>query len=422
MASQLPAELIDATLTICHALDLRRAARVCRAWRDWVRHAKGTELILLSAAGSNEVILVDVRSGAVIQRVRPLPPSKRGGRSRWSKLPTFSWPTCLASGASGQVFVSQYRLQGVLELRRTPEGFRYHRTVASHGRHSSPEGLVCAHNSLYVVSADHGTVSRLDMDGRLLETAESASDTFWTLWGMCRGPDNCLYIAAHVSEGGDYRVPTRTNSGCVMRCPLNADGSFLPYDAANQVWREDNRFDSELYASGGARCYGVVPGTNRDGLNRPSNPSFCRHGFLHISSFFGPLDEGQRSERLVFKFKIPYVPVDSRFKLRRGEHEYDLHLDQECRMGFLVTSPGDDESLDEPQEAPGGIATSLDGRVFAACHSPYPALVSLASCGCESLAGPYVWAAPECVPCGKVDVLVPAGVLDQANCVLPIDF
>ena len=55
-----------------------------------------------------------------------------------------------------------------------------------------------------LVSVDRGVISRLSLAGRVL--AESLpfehDGRFYVYWGMTRGPDGHLYLAAHESEGG----------------------------------------------------------------------------------------------------------------------------------------------------------------------------------------------------------------------------
>ena len=124
-----------------------------------------------------------------------------GGASAWRG---HDWPTCLALGPRGELFVSQYRVRGLLQFARSPDGYAYRRTVAAGPRFVSPEGVVHAHGSLYLVSVDRGVISRLSPAGRVL--AESLpfehDGRFYVYWGMTRGPDGHLYLAAHESEGG----------------------------------------------------------------------------------------------------------------------------------------------------------------------------------------------------------------------------
>ena len=95
-------------------------------------------------------------------------------------------------------------MRGLLQFAHSPDGYAYRRTVAAGPRFVSPEGVVHAHGSLYLVSVDRGVISRLSLAGRVL--AESLpfehDGRFYVYWGMTRGPDGHLYLAAHESEGG----------------------------------------------------------------------------------------------------------------------------------------------------------------------------------------------------------------------------
>ena len=58
---------------------------------------------------------------------------------------------------------------------------------------------MCAHGSLYLVSTDRGTITRLSLEGRVLsETSPfrnfAADDEEYVYWGMCRGPHGHLCV------------------------------------------------------------------------------------------------------------------------------------------------------------------------------------------------------------------------------------
>jgi len=80
---------------------------------------------------------------------------------------------------------------------------------------------------------------------------------------MTLGPDGHLYIAAHVSEGGDYLRPTPRDTGGVLRQRLTPAGAF----------------------DGATEAFAGYPRTTDGRCNRPSDPAFCQHGALHVSSF-----------------------------------------------------------------------------------------------------------------------------------------
>ena len=206
--SSIPDELLYAAiLEPLSVLELRVAACTCTRWRDAIPAQARLFACIVTSAGSNEVMLFDAR-GRLTASFRALPPPKRrgsghtgGGASAWRG---HDWPTCLALGPRGELFVSQYRVRGLLQFARSPDGYAYRRTVAAGPRFVSPEGVVHAHGSLYLVSVDRGVISRLSPAGRVL--AESLpfehDGRFYVYWGMTRGPDGHLYLAAHESEGG----------------------------------------------------------------------------------------------------------------------------------------------------------------------------------------------------------------------------
>mmetsp|Transcript_16623 Transcript_16623/g.55912 ORF Transcript_16623/g.55912 Transcript_16623/m.55912 type:complete len:255 (+) Transcript_16623:126-890(+) len=198
-------------------LEARAAACVCRRWQQLVSPSR-RRLLAVTSAGSNEIVLFDAR-GRVVQRFTALPPPQRrqrrgGGRtyrgvSSWrQQRGAGNWPTCLAFGPRGELFVSQYRVRGVLQFERSPHGYCYRRTVASAASLSSPEGICCAHGSLYLACVDRGVIVRLAWAaGALLEETrpfEGTAGEMYVYWGMTLGPDGHLYVAAHVSEEGGH--------------------------------------------------------------------------------------------------------------------------------------------------------------------------------------------------------------------------
>ena len=193
-------EILVQILEYLNVLDLKRAASVNQQWHGVMKkHKFDLRLLLITLAGSNELALVSAASGHIIQRF-PVAAPRRNKRKRLTRSTSsrqgdtsYCWPTCLAIGPNGQIFASQYKVQGVLEFRRSMEGFSYRRTLVSGSAFTSPEGLVVAHNSLYIVSVENATVTRVTLDkGRILEQAGAYrgmdgngdnNDDFWTLWG-----------------------------------------------------------------------------------------------------------------------------------------------------------------------------------------------------------------------------------------------
>jgi len=367
-------------------LEARAAACVCRRWQQLVSPSR-RRLLAVTSAGSNEIVLFDAR-GRVVQRFTALPPPQRrqrrgGGRtyrgvSSWrQQRGAGNWPTCLAFGPRGELFVSQYRVRGVLQFERSPHGYCYRRTVASAASLSSPEGICCAHGSLYLACVDRGVIVRLALAaGALLEETrpfEGTAGEMYVYWGMALGPDGHLYVAAHVSEeGGHYLRPTPIGSGRVLRQRLSASGSFLG--------------PTEVFAGRG--------GSSRRQLNRPSDPCFCSHGNLHISSFVAPggaasqaAAEGMR--RVVYTFSP------------QGD----------C-LGYLRPSAGASLIRDA-----WGVSCAVDGgsSLLVACQGEDPAseevLVRLPSCGCGELLATERASAPDAsrpIACGEAASLVGA--------------
>eukprot|EP00617_Octactis_speculum_P014257 CAMPEP_0185760814 /NCGR_PEP_ID=MMETSP1174-20130828/19737_1 /TAXON_ID=35687 /ORGANISM="Dictyocha speculum, Strain CCMP1381" /LENGTH=264 /DNA_ID=CAMNT_0028441789 /DNA_START=438 /DNA_END=1229 /DNA_ORIENTATION=+ len=245
--------------------------------------------------------------------------------------------------------------QWVLQFNRCASGYQYQRTlVSSNRKFSSPQGIVCAHESVYLVSVDRGTITRLSLSGEVLEETAPYEDAmgggFYVLWGMCLGPDGrTLFVAANVSEDGEYRLPTRTNTGCILSQELNKDGSF--------------RGTTQ-------KC---VSNHKGPGLNRPSDPAFCIHGCLLVSSFVSPTN-GTR--RRVYKFG--YTTGETLASFRNFRHERD-GVTMECQ-GWLGAESGDSDLF----SAPWGISCTPGGEVCVTSHNLDSAvsLVKLESCGC----------------------------------------
>ena len=230
MVEVLTDDALASIFSLLSALELRPAACCSRRWRDAIPRHHTQLCCLVTSAGSNEVVLFDAR-GRIAAVFKALPPPKRrhgrgGGASSWRG---HDWPTCLALGPRGELYVSQYRVQGLLQFDRSPDGFRYRRTLASGARYASPEGVVCAHGCVYLACVERGVIARLSPRGELLgeSAAFEAHGEFYVYWGMALGPDGSLYIAAHVSEGGDFLSPTPTDTGGVRRSPALASDYAL---------------------------------------------------------------------------------------------------------------------------------------------------------------------------------------------------
>ena len=337
-------DIVRIILSYASALDVKRATCVCRRWNDLITKTFHIDLTILvvTVSGTNELALVSTMPMAsssiaiaaiaaegnklttnsegnkttptttseIVQRFTAGPSRRKRKRSMMTRqrsngVASYCWPTCTALGPDGQqLFVSQYKIQGILEFKRSMDGFKYQRTLISSPSLQYPEGLVVAHKSIYAVSVSNGTVSRIALDrGQILEQAvarDFGSTDDWVLWGMCISPDHrSLYIAGHFHDETvlDYRLPTSVNSGRILRLNLEPDGSFEKTNEGlpRGYWclrmgyladEENNNSSRELDLQ----------------LNRPTNPVFCRHGILHVSSF---ISQSHGSERRIYKMFCP---------------------------------------------------------------------------------------------------------------------
>ena len=462
-ASDLPPELLTYIASLANTLAARQLCCTCKRFRD-AASSLDLSLVLVVASGNNDLVLLNV-DGQIVQRVKALPaPVRRcGGHHRTrSVIPSigpltasvYNWPTCVTRGPHGSLFVSQYRIPGVLQFERTVDGYKFARVAAKHSSaFKAPEGIVYAHSSLYLVSVERGVIHRLSRAGNDTSQSQSVfrvaeqSSTFepdgeyYTMWGMTLGPDGHLYIAAHAADGGDYMQPTETNTGLILRQKLHPEtGSF---DGPLSRYALGNRFGKPM-------------------LNRPSDPRFCSHGFLHVSSY-SKLNQGMHpkctedfrlldptpSERRVYKFATAHSNCRA---LRLGEHEEGAetavrvhkNLDRdgplwaETEYGVCVGWLDIDETLKEEdgvsrdgvgleRHSAWGISFSdRDSGVYITCHgegSRAP-VVRLPSCGCERLSVATrcsFLSMQQAFGCGAATELQPADPLKAPNCVLVAD-
>ena len=204
-------DLLKKILEELSALELRVAARTCKSWRKAVPDNDRRLSCIVTSAGSNEVMLFDARGRLnAATKVKPTKWPPKSGKA----CPGFNWPTCVALGPKGELFVSQYRVSGVLQFARSPDGYAYQRTLASRPCFDQPEGVVHAHDSLYLASGD--VISRLRLSAPHASQVLSKTKPYldgYRYWGMTRGPDGHLYLAAHECDGGSYLEPTARNTG-----------------------------------------------------------------------------------------------------------------------------------------------------------------------------------------------------------------
>ena len=215
-------DCLNCVLNRLNALELRAAACACCRVRDAMLlpgadHRRNRRLLcVMTSASTNEVVLFDER-GLVCQRFKALPPRSEVGEA--------AWPTCVALGTAGEIFVSQYRCAkkpargpkkgGVLQFTRCAAGYRYQRAAVRCG---SPEGIVCAHGCIYLTDTDVRNVQRilLGINSRSLGDTDPfcpvGDDVDYTCWGMASGPDGHLYMAAHPGDNGNTLQPTAVAS------------------------------------------------------------------------------------------------------------------------------------------------------------------------------------------------------------------
>lgn len=383
-------------LSYLTVLDIRRAARTCQQWNNVIE--KGNyqhKLMVVTVSGSNELALIST-SGQIVQELTAAPVVRQRRKSRKRKLSTTAttrtrpteceWPTCMETGPEGQLFVSQYKISGLLEFSRSLEGYTYRRKHLAHGMVESPEGVVCAHNSLYVVSLDRASVTRISMDPKKhikdIAKRENYLEGKWILSGMCISPDQrSLFIAGYLFDEGDfsYRLPTQQDTGRILRLDLEADGSFRkgPNGFTRGYYIDMPPPQTVDVAEEGRTMVHIQPPM---ALNRPSNPAFCRHGVLHVASFV--------IERRGYKRRIQKI-IPHGFPWR-GETTFD-----QCPMhlGWLEQEKeeSDEQRTIYSTPHPWGISFSKtsDEVYVTTCYcdglvSLYGGIYKMETCGCES--------------------------------------
>lgn len=396
-------ELLAMILELAPALAARRAASVCRRWRALVQPLN-TSLALVTEGGTNELVLLDAR-GRVEQRLKALPPrkprhargtsrglgggSRRGGGS--------AWPTAMALTPSGDLLVSQYKVHGLLLFRRTLDGFKYQRTVISSPKLESPEGVVCAHGSIYLASVESGRVTRLTPEGRVLSETLPQLDSmvFCTLWGMCKHGDR-LYLAAHRSEGGFYDEPTSSNTGFVAKFELSDEGDFSGLDHEGLPIAAGGAPALEPFSYGRVLGRRLVFGDSAPliRLNRPSDPSICPHGFLHVSSF---VSRAEGSRRRIYKMATTQCALPG--------HPSMPHEQAGRILGWLEA----DEASAHLLQAPWGLSFAADGSLHVTSHACDPSaaapsgVIRLQSCGCAMFAASAPRAGSAGFPADRTD-------------------
>lgn len=441
MASEadLPQDLLTLILSAASPFAVSFASCTCKRWYA-AAASIDTSLIAVVASGSNELLLLCSR-GNIVQRIKALPAAQRrsGGHHRVrSIIPSikpmtatvYNWPTCICAGPGSSLLLSQYRLPGVLQFERYIQGFRFARVAAKHNHFTAPEGVVYAHDSCccYLVTVESGLISRLKPAGSRgggggtsaggslagpLAVCESSGPYVgpdgerYTMWGMTLGPDGNLYVAAHVADDLAYTQPTSEDTGCILRQLLDpTTGSFTG--------------GLHVFAF---RGHDVFAGAL---LNRPSDPRFCSHGVLHVSSYARGRHGLQLSDRLVYKIDtafsaFPGRPAGSLFAGYDEGRAHRLPHRLGTIIGYLKAS-GESASL--IKHAWGISASPSDLSMCVTCHgedAPAP-VVRLQTCGCAA-AGLTLAAATvgfiRPFSCGEAQAVTTSPV-QAPNCVLHI--
>jgi len=181
------------------------------------------------------------------------------------------------------------------------------------------------------------------------------------------------YVAAHVSDDNDYLQPTARDTGGVLCQRLSASGEFVG--------------DTICVAGYPALdCCQLEGGSDElTAYNRPSDPAFCGHGMLHISSFVTAGREQLRkrgAKRAVYKILMCEHGLSDRWvPPMRGQ----------CR-GWLDAASDAALLLRHPWGVSFAAATGsqADGQVLLCCQSAEDdeasPVVQLPSCGCAALA------------------------------------
>ncbi|CAB9502470.1 expressed unknown protein [Seminavis robusta] len=372
-----------------NVLDLRVAACVCRHWNSVIKPLD-LGLLVMTISGSNEVALLSSSSfsktsitSSIVQRFAASPNCRK--RKRYTPQTTrgrfaFQWPTCLAVGPEKQLYLSQYKVQGVLEFRPCPKGYQYRRTLASGRNLASPEGLVLAHNSLYVVSTQNATISRLSLStGALLERAgpSHGMNGFWALWGMTISPcQRYLLIAGHICGEGDFRQPTDTPTGAILCLDLQPNGSF-----------QRNQRQGTIVG------YYAIPAPASLALNRPSDPQYCRHGMLHVSTFAPNATGGRRIQ----KFCLPkqQKPPNNHGEDVIRHWGWLQEADRVNSWGIAFSTKTDQVFLTSSNTRNSANATNNGGQIL-----------QLPTCGCHQLDLASNTKPPHAISCGDLTALV----------------
>ena len=302
--SDLSDDLLDVVILRVRATVLScYLGRVSSRWHERCK-AIGLQpipMLAVTMTGSNKVALIDIESGQVQHQWAALPRWRQtsvGGGPVWRRR-TNNWVTGIACGEDFSLYVSQYRVYGLLKFSLSSNlAYKYVRTTATA---PAPEGVVCAHGCVYAVEMAEGrstSLRRLSPSGTLLEKVDIdlAEDS---LWGMCLMPEcDGLFIAAHAGEDdATSDEPTLDDNGVILAVRFSGEhrGAF-----------KRNAFTDNAIIKPLVNDFLCAPPDFKrmPALNRPSDLVCCSHGCLFVSSFRG---RAHGRERIIYKLAVRNV-------------------------------------------------------------------------------------------------------------------
>ena len=188
---------------------------VCQRWLTLCKilHLKPMPILAVTMTKSNSVALLDINTGSVMHEWPALPTIRKGGQQpQWRERARTNWTTGIACGTDLSLFVSQYRVHGILKFvpqaicqrarsTRASVPYKYQRTLRTS---EAPEGIVAAnHGSVYAVDGAQSCVRRLSCEGALIESMPIIGE-FDSLWGVCLARDHYGLLIAG-ARGGRFQ-------------------------------------------------------------------------------------------------------------------------------------------------------------------------------------------------------------------------
>lgn len=204
------------------------AKKVSKGWRELCKRVRWSSLIFVTASKLNAMFVFG-EGGGLRQRIPTMPwkrasrldpsgeklsPSRRVDLLKVDRGRTYPlWPTCVCVGPR-RLYVSQYRVCGVVVYGVNDRGHLFHERVFGDGDLAYPEGLVLVGSRL-VVATCNGTIACLDAETGTIEYSISREDAvFWNAALV----DGHVVISAHRPDGDDdYTSPTETDTGFLLR-------------------------------------------------------------------------------------------------------------------------------------------------------------------------------------------------------------